>query len=573
MQKISAIKIPTRARQVQAVTEIYPTLSVKDFGAVGDYDDETRTGTDDTAAFNLAFAAIKAHVYDYRVGASLMIPPGRYRIDGCIDATLFNAHGFSIQAEGAILFSRNAGGVCLDLTGSRWLQLQGLEIVGDSTDVPACGLRFGRTGIASTTGEATRLNTYSAGPNHFSDVTITGHFTQCGMYNHASEVLHADKLTIYNNYNNSSAHCLIQDGKFTNGKVVFSPNIGPANDGEVGTTVGGDTYISYDTASSFNENLFTQLDLRKINTGSPLWMTRTTAHQYINSYCVSYDGAGVIVHSDSFGHLGLHLDIHTETTGLQFCVQFDGDAFQTIRQFYFRDHNTYAADSVFKSGTGVTTVVLLDADINITNYAVVPTNKTFSTASVFKVSGKIHVNNGTYYNAPGVMNGTVSMVNRALAEFGAGTQTIRDYVNNDSVVKGTMVFSDGDATTGAAGALGNAGEVTVELGTVLCDEGTYWGKYRESQLISTKQSSSRWNRCILSNTSTLRIGDSANTESVLWGSNNNGATTNYMKMGMAENGASVVTFLQALPTQADAANLPTGTLYQDTSAGNVVKVK
>lgn len=76
--------------------------NVKDYGAVGN------GSTDDTAAFNAALAAINTGI-----GGTLWIPPGKYRLDGAISATLATSTSIHIMGAGVevsvLYFAANSG--------------------------------------------------------------------------------------------------------------------------------------------------------------------------------------------------------------------------------------------------------------------------------------------------------------------------------------------------------------------------------------------------------------------------------------------------------------------------------
>ena len=66
-------------------------LSVKDYGALGDYNPTTQIGTDDRAAFAIAVAAAIA------AGKALRIPPGKYYLSKYV--LVDGARGLNIKAS------------------------------------------------------------------------------------------------------------------------------------------------------------------------------------------------------------------------------------------------------------------------------------------------------------------------------------------------------------------------------------------------------------------------------------------------------------------------------------------
>ncbi len=166
-------------------------ISVKDFGAKGDYDPIARTGTDDTAAFNAVWVeavnATKTLISEPQgtaaTSVTIVIPAGFYRIDGSINwAGTSTAQNIHVIAYGAVLFGRHPTGTSptsakpiIDMLGTRWAHINGLTTFGDDTDTPRCGIQIGRFSSAAI------------GNNVFRDVTTLGFYTLCGFYNVACE--------------------------------------------------------------------------------------------------------------------------------------------------------------------------------------------------------------------------------------------------------------------------------------------------------------------------------------------------------------------------------------------------
>src|SRR3990172_7366351 len=74
-------------------SKLAEVLSVSDFGALGNYNEDTSTGADDTAAIQAAIDAVSAHSPGRGV---LFIPSGAYKIT----ATLSAPYGVSIYGTG-----------------------------------------------------------------------------------------------------------------------------------------------------------------------------------------------------------------------------------------------------------------------------------------------------------------------------------------------------------------------------------------------------------------------------------------------------------------------------------------
>lgn len=103
-------------------------LNVLDFGAKGDYNPDTGTGTDDTAAFQAAFnyARDKSVTNDYTTKCEIFIPEGFYKIS----STLFVYGRTRVNGAGTIVYTGT--GVGLNLSpgdvSQRYIELSGFGI-------------------------------------------------------------------------------------------------------------------------------------------------------------------------------------------------------------------------------------------------------------------------------------------------------------------------------------------------------------------------------------------------------------------------------------------------------------
>ena len=397
-------------------------INVKDYGAVGD------GVTDDTAALNLAFDAMRAAIKtgyspDNLLPVQLVISPGVYRVDGSVNATMLDEHGWSISAYGAVLVGHGAGKAVFDLLGSRFGSVRGLTVYGDGTDSPKFGIQHGRYGSAP------------ADLVKFYDVDVNGTFTSGALYNYSGETVGHFACRYTNDHNSLSSYAIIQDG--TN-------DFGLASDYVTVTAAAGE-------AHSFNENSFLTCDIRKRVSGPAIYLRRTARHEFRRCYGVSVDDVVVELNSDSaFGQEDLYLDIHCEAaTGLLACVRFDGDATHTIKGFTFIDHSPQAKDEIFLSVAGVTTTTIVGFDCRIPNLQTIPANKLFNDKNKFKVyGGTIFIRDASILTNFADHTGIIITDNRADGVYAPGTQLIFDETNQDVAVKGELRFYDNKTTAG-----------------------------------------------------------------------------------------------------------------------------
>ena len=159
-------------------TKLRESVSVKDFGAVGD------GVTDDSAAFSAAWAYLKSTLELpvanlANVLVSLVVPPGKYLINTSVNWTGLVAWNIHVQMRGAVLTAGAgcAGKAVLDATGVRGLHIEGgyIESLLSAATAPLCGILIGPAGTAT------------CGNNNFRDVQIEGVFTYAPFINIGSE--------------------------------------------------------------------------------------------------------------------------------------------------------------------------------------------------------------------------------------------------------------------------------------------------------------------------------------------------------------------------------------------------
>lgn len=154
------------------------SLSVKDFGAVGD------GVTDDTAAFNALLATLRGATAKR---LSVIIPPGQYLVTSSINATSIRpTRPVMITAAGAEIIASCAGKAVLDCANSTNVTINGLTITASNAAVkPRIGIQIGRTATGTVASQMQFLN-----------CKVQGWFTLTGLYSYASENLSVHRCWI-----------------------------------------------------------------------------------------------------------------------------------------------------------------------------------------------------------------------------------------------------------------------------------------------------------------------------------------------------------------------------------------
>ncbi|WP_375290417.1 glycosyl hydrolase family 28-related protein [Qipengyuania sp.] len=199
------------------------TVSVKDFGAIGDGD------IDDTAAIQKAvdycrtLSALRANgITDigspyFAKSCTLIFPPGVYRVTNSlwfgIDSGTpgWNASAIveNVIGYGAIIKGETNGKPVLDLSGAFGMKIDGLTIYGGGTATPNVGILLARSGTLVP-------DNPSAGLHRFTNINVHGDFTIACIYNYASEIniftacyfYQNSGLYVYFGTNNNARHAV-----------------------------------------------------------------------------------------------------------------------------------------------------------------------------------------------------------------------------------------------------------------------------------------------------------------------------------------------------------------------------
>ena len=354
------------------------TVNVKDFGAVGD------DTTDDTTAINAAFSAARSAQKSLPgIGSSpnmcVVFPKGVYRITGTLNLTGFTAWSLCVDGQGAQIDAQISGAPVIDALGSRFLNVNNLNIVGNPSYIPSIGIQIGRISAAP------------ADLHTFRNVNVTGYFSTAVFYNLASETNEFDKDTFGNSNPASGTYGLIQDGI----------NYFGVTSAFVTQTLSGVA------AHSFNENLFINCDIyNSASTGVPIWIAGAGRHKFLRSYVVGHQH-GVVLYAGVGSIAMLDMDAHFETSALTDIFFITGTSSNpVIDGLSYLDHYSEAGTSIFSVDSGVSIATVQNANIQVEGLYNTSALM-FSDPTKFYMSGSVYVPNSSNWNYPARFQGTV----------------------------------------------------------------------------------------------------------------------------------------------------------------------
>lgn len=347
-------------------------------------------GTDDTAAINAAIGVAKNVLFASRLGTELYFPGGIYLTLGGINLTGIQSNYMQIRGDGAWIYSANTGNAAVDALGSSWFKYTGLSIYGNQYATPTTGLQIGRT-------NTTAIN---SSDNHiFENFVIGGYETLAGLYDMNAEESEFNTVQVFNTYSSANAFSAIFDGINHWGLTSqFQTLSQPANTQQSFLGTVAINCIFYGAGSA------------------PLWVGGTNEMRFISGYAVNTSTLGTYYGMEIYNLAGvtsnndLDVDIHFETNVITNSFLFTGtNATPTITGFRYREPYEYATVSTFALDSGVTSLNLRDAHIDIYQDAAGETPALFDNAANYTVSGQVYLPSGANWTAPASFAGYLNL--------------------------------------------------------------------------------------------------------------------------------------------------------------------
>lgn len=360
-------------------------VSLRDFGGVADYDPVTDTGTDNTAALNAMWAAIRSSFVTQstngsRVTLSVIIPPGQYLTLSSVNWTDLRTRNVSVIADGAVIVSKAANKPAIDITNVRGLRLKGLSVYGHMSAMPSCGILVGPAGTAT------------CGNNQFTDVQTFGFYTKASFANVGSETTYYWNCYFINESDAVGAYAYAADGV-----------------NRLGFTSDFSTLRAANAAVSFTCNAFYACHFRQFITGDCFYGEALGGWMWDPAcYFLTLDGSSLVLRTGTTYRLNnLKINGLFEADGMKHVVRFITDAQSTssaIPGFQLDTNSSRASVSVMKiedlGGNDLTT-----GYVHLRN-AVLRVNGTLNTGGVvpmfggagWKFRGDIHCGVGEMLN-------------------------------------------------------------------------------------------------------------------------------------------------------------------------------
>ena len=404
---LCALTLASRAQVVTPGPPNLPWVNVRDYGAACD------GVTDDAAAFNAAVAAFRLKVNGGSgIAARLIGPGGNCVIKSTINMTNIRSYGAVIDMSGTVLFGATNGTPVIDALGTRFITWYSLTIWGQVASLtPSIGIQIGRTDIGSNN---------SSDNNVFYSPHLFGNFTFTPWYNFSSEITKVDKPSITNGQVGSNCFAMVQDSlNHWSVTSAFLTQNAPA-----------------DTNQSFNENVIDNGSVTTTGAGCvPVWMSGTHRHAWRTTYIANFaGGVGVMLYASAAGggqNTDSWFDAHMESNALTSNFQITGTQTGPILQgFYYRDHVNQAANSVFLIDSGVTTVSMPNAVLDVGG-GFTQTPVMWSAPTKVSGEGEVYLQgaNAAVFNGPATWSGFIHTDNYATMVAGwtkpvAGSWTI-----------------------------------------------------------------------------------------------------------------------------------------------------
>lgn len=350
--------------------------------------------TDDGAAIGAAIQALAAHIGTTGAGGKLVGCAGKnVLVATSINATGLNTGGYdspiTIDMGGMFIHCETGSYVCFDMTEDNYVRVNDLNIYGNS------GANESKIGLQLV--DPTDAGTSSAHENSFTNLSVTGYFTQSSVYLESAEV-NIFQACYLNDYDSSATATLVLDGFNHFNAASHYYNI----------------TRTQNTAKTFSGNIFTCGGIQEVGTAPAIWIGG--AYQFrFKDYLSTTGSIAVDLYQVTNGieNSDLEFDTHIEAyPGLLYDFLITGPATApTIPQLTYTNGVEEALDYVFKLDTTVTgTAYLYNLKLNIPNYNNgghgIPT--VFDQPSKYAVTGYVYLENSSLWVAPNSFNGVLN---------------------------------------------------------------------------------------------------------------------------------------------------------------------
>jgi len=132
-------------------SKLAETVSITDFGAVADYNPNTNTGTDSTAAIQAAIDSGASRIY---------VPNGKYKVTATLNITnrgvtgeplIIYGDGFSVdQGSGSYIYSKAGFGKWIaDFTGSQFITVENIGFISQGAGQATYGFLYARSTLSA----------------------------------------------------------------------------------------------------------------------------------------------------------------------------------------------------------------------------------------------------------------------------------------------------------------------------------------------------------------------------------------------------------------------------------------